>query len=211
MQLMFEDPQFWRTLAAGLLFMLLFPGVSFLLNRRWCGGLVIVPRELMLLTALVFILAIVCEASVNPLYTVLFGDKLWVYRLFPLHDGNVSALAVLMWTSYGVHLYFLNQSLERWLATDAHRNLIKAALIGVEAPLLWEVLGNGYFLLTTGEFYAYYEPGELFHFTSLRVIPVYMLCIYIGLQVHDYLRARAIGWEWTAGLFVGGTVFLSLG
>ncbi|MBI5040507.1 MAG: hypothetical protein HZB57_04710 [Gammaproteobacteria bacterium] len=206
------DPHVWRILGAGILFVAVFPGTSFIVNRRWCRGIFsVVPREVALLAALVFLLAILFEASLNPLYVVVFGDKLWVYRLFPLHDGNVSALAVVAWTSYGVHLYFLNQTLDSRIAAGPHRNLIKAALIGCEAPLLWEVLGNGFFLLTVGEFYAYYLPGDIFHFTSLRVIPVYMLCIYTGLHVHGYLRRRAADWWLTAGLFAAGIAFLGAG
>lgn len=206
------DINFWHIIVAGVIFMVLFPSLSYLLNRYWCkGDLVIVRSDALLQVALVFSLALFSEATINPLYESVFGHKLWVYRLFPLHDGNVSALALLVWTSYGMHLYFLNQTLERWLAGNPRRNLIKAMLIGAEAPLLWEVFGNGYFLLTVGEYYAYYLPGELLHFTSLRVIPVYMLCIYIGLRVHGHLQTRTLGWQWTAGLFAGGTVFLGLG
>ncbi len=207
-----DDLHFWRILGAAALFMLLFPSVSFLLNRRWCkDGLVIVRNEIMLLAALVFVLAIICEATLNPLYEMLFGQKLWIYKLFPLHDGNVSALAALLWTSYGVHLYFLNQGLGRWLGDTPQRKYLKAMLIGAEAPLVWEVLGNGWFLLTVGEFYAYYLPGELFHFTSVQVIPLYMLCIYFGLQVYEHVRRRALEWEWSAGLFAIGTLILGLG
>lgn len=202
----------WQIALAGLLFALLFPSVSFLINRRWCRvGLVLVFREIMLSAALVFVLAIICEATVNPIYTMMFGDKLWVYKLFPLHDGNISALAIVVWSSYGVHLYFLNQMLDSRIIAGAHRNIIKAAVIGIEAPLLWEVLGNGFFLLTVGDFYAYYLPGELAHFTSPQVIPIYMLCVYIGLYVHEHLRKRSADWRLTAGLFSAGIAFLGMG
>ena len=164
-----------------------------------------------LLASLVFALAILCEASINPLYTQFTADKLWVYRLLPLHDGNVSALAVLIWVSYGVHLYFFNQTLDSWLPAGARRNIYKAAVIGVEAPLLWEVLGNGFFLLSVGEFYAYYNPGELFHLTSLRVVPFYILCIYIGLLVYDRVRHRAHDWRIAAAFFGVGIAFLLSG
>ncbi|MBI5460701.1 MAG: hypothetical protein HY941_00760 [Gammaproteobacteria bacterium] len=205
-------PQVWHVVGAALLFPVLFPGLSYWVNQRLCKStFVVVPREMALLAALVFLLAILFEASLNPLYTRLFGAKLWVYRLFPLHDGNVSALALVAWTSYGVHLYFLNQTLDSRIAAGTRRNLIKAALIGLEAPLLWEVLGNGFFLLTVGEFYAYYLPGDVFHFTSLRVIPVYMLCIYSGLHVHGYLRRHAADWRLIAGLFAAGIAFLGVG
>lgn len=207
-----NDLQTWRILGAGLLFAVVFPATSFLLNRRGCRRvLVIEAKDVIFMAALVFLLAILVEATLNPFYTALVGEKLWVYRLLPLHDGNVSALAVLVWTSYGVHLYFLNQTLDSRIAVGARRNLIKATLIGMEAPLLWEVLGNGFFLLTADEFYAYYLPGDLLHLTSLRVIPWYALAIYIGLNLHERLRVRAADWRLTAGLFTAGIAFLGAG
>lgn len=199
-------------LLAALAFALLFPGLSYVLNRRYCrGGLATDLPGIALLASLVFALAILCEASINPLYTQLYDEKLWVYRLLPLHDGNVSALAVLVWVAYGVHLYFLNQTLDSRLPAGARRNLYKAALIGVEAPLLWEVLGNGFFLLLVGEFYAYYNPGELFHLTSLRVVPIYILCIYIGLLVYDRVRHLAHDRRIAAAFFAIGLAFLASG
>lgn len=207
-----DGPALPIVLLAALAFALLFPGISYLLNRRYCrGGLATDLPGIVLLASLVFALAILCEASINPLYTQIYADKLWVYRLLPLHDGNVSALAVLIWVSYGVHLYFFNQTLDSRLPSGARRNVYKAALIGIEAPLLWEVLGNGFFLLSVGEFYAYYNPGELFHLTSLRVVPIYMLCIYIGLLVYDRVRHRAHDWRIAATLFGFGIAFLLTG
>jgi uncharacterized BrkB/YihY/UPF0761 family membrane protein len=196
-------------LLAALAFALLFPGLSYALNRRYCRvPLTRDTRGIALLAALVFALAILCEASINPLYTAIYADKLWVYRLLPLYDGNVSALAVLIWASYGVHLYFFNQTLDSRLPAGARRNVYKAAVIGVEAPLLWEVLGNGFFLLLAGEYYAYYNPGELFHLTSIRVVPIYMVCIYIGLLIYDRVRHHARDWRITAVLFGFGVAFL---
>lgn len=207
-----EGPALSSILVAALVFAVLFPGMSFILNRRYCRGPLATDLPgIALLASLVFALAIVCEAGINPLYTHFIADKLWVYRLLPLHDGNVSALAVLIWTSYGVHLYFFNQTLDSRLPAGARRNVCKAFVIGVEAPLLWEVLGNGFFLLTVGQFYAYYNPGELFHLTSLRVVPIYMLCIYIGLLVYDRVRHRARDWRIAAAFFTVGLVFLAAG
>lgn len=205
----FVDAQIW---AAGAVFALLFPGVSFLINRRLCGGrLQLDLHQIALLAALTFLAAILCEATVNPLYTRVFGEKLWEYRLLPLHDRNVSALAVLAWTAYGVHLYFLTQSLDRRISPGPRRLLCKAALIGAEAPLLWEVGGNGFFLLMLGEYYAYYLPGELFHLTSLRVVPIYMLCVLLGLLLHERLHRHARDWRIAGGCFAAGLVFLLAG
>lgn len=204
-----SDVQIW---AAGLLFAVLFPGVSFLLNRRVCGGQLNTDlRQIALLAALTFLAAILCEATVNPLYTHFVGEKLWEYRLLPLHDRNVSALAVLVWTAYGVHLHFMTQTLDRRLAQGPRRVLLKAALIGAEAPLLWEISGNCIFLLLLGEYYAYYLPGELWHLTSLRVVPIYMVCVLLGLLVHERLRPYAHDWRIAGGCFGAGVLFLFAG
>lgn len=107
-----EGMQFWQIATAGMAFAVLFPSVSFVINRRLCDGPL--KRDIhgvAQLAALVFVLAILCEAIFNPIYESFFNEKLWHYRFWPLHDGNISALSVLVWTSYGVHLYFLNQRL----------------------------------------------------------------------------------------------------
>ena len=204
--------QVWQALVAGSCFALLFPFLSYVINRRLCrGALATDIQGIALLASLVFVAAVLCEASINPIYERFFEDKLWEYRLFPLHDGNVSALALLVWTSYGVHLYFLNQSLNGWNIADAYRNLFKAVIIGVEAPLIWEVTGNGFFLLLLDEYYAYYLPGDVFHLTSLRVIPVYIVCVYMGLYIYDRLRPYAQNTWLTAGIFSIGIIFLGSG
>lgn len=207
-----EGMRFWQIAGAGMSFALLFPSVSFLVNRRLCDG--VLKRDIpgiALLAALVFLLAILCEATVNPIYEHLFDEKLWHYRFWPLHDGNISALSVLVWTSYGVHLYFLNQTLNSWFVADSNRNLYKAMIIGVEAPLLWEVLGNGYFLLVLNDYYAYYLPGDVFHLTSLRVIPVYIFCIYLGLLAYERIQVYANNTWLSMTLFAFGLAFLGTG
>lgn len=209
MQTGMSDVQIW---AAGLLFAVLFPGASFLLNRRVCGGHLNTDlRQIALLASLTFLAAILCEAAVNPLYAYFVGEKLWEYRLLPLHDRNVSALAALVWTAYGVHLHFMTQALDRRFAAGPWRLLCKVGLIGVEAPLLWEVAGNGFFLLLLGEYYAYYRPGDVGHLTSLRVVPIYMLCVLLGLLLHERLRRHAHDWRIAGGCFGAGAVFLLMG
>lgn len=209
MQAGLGDVRIW---AAGLLFAVLFPGVSFLFNRRLCGGRFNMDaHQIALLAALTFLAAILCEATVNPLYTRIFGEKLWEYRLLPLHDRNVSMLAVMIWSSYGAHLYFLNQTLDRLFEPGSRRLLYKAGVIGMEAPLLWEVSGNGFFLLLLGEYYAYYLPGEVWHLTSLRVVPIYMLCVLLGLLLHERLRRHAQDWRIAGGCFAAGVAFLLAG
>lgn len=203
------DLRVWGAAAA---FAVILPGLSFLLNRRLLGGRLDTDiRQIVLLAALTFLTAVLCEAGINPLYEAVFREKLWEYRLLPLHDRNVSALALLVWTAYGVHLHFMTQFLDHWLAAGPRQRFYKACIIGAEAPLLWEVAGNVFFLLVVDEFYAYYVPGDLFHFTSLRVVPVYILCIYFGLWAYGRLREHAHDWRIAGACFGGGLMFLAAG
>ena len=208
-QTLLDDLPVWIAAAT---FALAFPALSYVIQSRFCS----MPLErdvgqIALLAALTFAAAIVCEAVVNPMYAAAFGEKLWEYRQLPLHDSNVSALSVLIWSSYGVHLYFVDQTLDRWFAHRSRRRLLKACIVGVEAPLIWEVCGNAVFLALLGDYYAYYLPGELAHFTSVRVIPVYIVCVYVGLLIYERLRCQAHVIRIAALCFVGGASFLALG
>ena len=99
-------------LVAGLLFSIALIVFSYTFNR-WLSGdrLKVDPYRIALTASAVLLLATLAESLVNPLYEWLQGRKLWEYRIFPLHDRNVSALAVVLWSAYGVHLYFTRQSL----------------------------------------------------------------------------------------------------
>lgn len=208
-QTLLDDLPVWGAAAT---FALAFPALSYVIQSRFRG----MPLErdigqIALLAALTFAAAIVCEAVVNPLYAAAFGAKLWEYRQLPLHDANVSALSILVWSSYGVHLYFVDQTLDRWFAHRPRQRLFKACIVGIEAPLIWEVCGNALFLGLLGDYYAYYLPGELAHFTSVRVIPVYIVCVYVGLLIYERLRCHTHAFRIAALCFAGGTLFLALG
>lgn len=62
-----EGIQFWQIATAGMAFALLFPVASFLINRRLCDGTLKWDAPgIAQLAALVFLLAILCETTVNP-------------------------------------------------------------------------------------------------------------------------------------------------
>jgi len=60
-------------------------------------------------------------------------------------------------------------------------------------------------------YYAYYLPGDVFHLTSLRVVPVYMLCIYAGLVILRSLEQLPRSAILPPALFVGGIAYLFAG
>jgi hypothetical protein len=199
-------------LIAAIVFAALLVLTSFAVNRRILGGDLVIDRYRLALTASsVLLLAVVAESVINPLYEMWFGAKLWEYRAYPLYDANVSALAVIVWTAYGVHLYFTRQSLERKLAPRWNGTLGKALIIGFEAPFVFELSGNTVFLLLRDQYYAYYLPGDVFHLTSLRVVPVYMLCVYAGLIVLAALERLPRTLVLPPALFAGGMAYLFAG
>jgi len=197
---------------AGILFSLLLVLVSFFINRFLQGGrLVIDVYRLALTASSVLLLAVIAESLVNPLYELWFGQKLWEYRVFPLHDANVSALAVIVWTAYGVHLYFTLQSLDQKLGSRWNSSATKALIIGFEAPLITEVSGNLVFLLLLNKYYAYYLPADVRHLTSFQVVPIYMLCIFFGLMILKRLERLPRAMVLPPALFVGSIVYLFAG
>lgn len=202
----------WLTIIAGLLFSALMVGTSYGVNRRLLGQrLEIDAYRLILSATAVLFLAVTGESFVNSVYQLGVGTKLWEYRVHPLHDKNVSALAVFLWTAYGVHLYFTRQSMNHLFSRKWNNRLGKSLVLCLEAPLVFEVCGNLFFLLLLKQYYAYYLPGDLFHLTSIQVIPVYLLCIYFGLVILGILeklpRRREIplllGFAGTAWLLAG--------
>lgn len=197
---------------AGIAFSLALVGFSYALNRGLRSPrFEIQPTRLALFASGVFCLAVLFEALVNPLYEGQFGRKLWEYRILPVHDANVSALAPVVWTAYGIHLYFLFSRMERLTWMSRHPLLHKGLLVGMEAPFLFEVTGNLFFLMMAREFYAYYLPGEVFHLTSLQVIPVYMISMIIGLTLYSLLERLRPGWTLPALFYAGGVGFVALG
>ncbi|GMR21365.1 MAG: hypothetical protein BMS9Abin36_1965 [Gammaproteobacteria bacterium] len=197
---------------AGILFSLLLMLVSFVINHYLLGGrLVIDVYRLTLTASSVLLLAVIGESLVNPLYELWFGSKLWEYRVFPLHDANVSALAIIVWTAYGVHLYFTLQSLDQKLGSRWNSAGIKALIIGFEAPFIAEVSGNLVFLLLLNNYYAYYLPADVHHLTSFQAVPVYILCIFFGLMILKMLECLPRTLVLPPALFAGGIAYLFAG
>jgi len=197
---------------AALVFSFLLVGISFVINRRLLQGrLVIDVYHLALTASSVLLLAIIAESLINPFYESWFGSKLWVYHVFPLYDGNVSALAVIVWSAYGIHLYFTRQSLEKKLRAGWNHNGAKALIVGLEAPFIFEVSGNLLFLLLSNNYYAYYLPADVYHLTSLQVIPVYTCCVFFGLLILKQLEGLPRLPILPPALFASGIAYLFAG
>jgi hypothetical protein len=195
-----------------MIFSLLLVTISYSINRHLLGAKLVVDfYQLALTAACVVVLALLGESLINPLYTTWFEQKLWVYRILPLHDGNVSALGVIVWAAYGVHLYFTRQTLINKLPNGLNNSAGIAIIIGFEAPFICEVLGNLLFLNLLGDYYAYYLPGDVWHLTSFQVVPIYMLCLFAGLIILKTVENLPRKFVLPPALFSAGVAYLVTG
>ena len=193
-------------LSGALFGALVFYLLGSLLVRRWIR---IELYSLSLSMAVAFLVAIVCEVFLGKLYYLLVGEPLWQYRVWPIHDGYTSVLNFIIWPVYGYYVYFLHPVLH------ARRVVIRPAWLkgvasGIDGPLL-EILANGFFLLFYGTFYFYYLPGDMRHFTSVQVVPLYMVMGVILSLLLDYLLAKPQRWHYPAGFYVAGVGFVLIG
>jgi len=193
-------------LSGALVGALLFYLLGSLLLRRWIR---IELYPLLLSMAVAFLVAIVCEVWLGKLYYLVVGKPLWQYRVWPIHDGYTSALNFIIWPVYGYYVYFVHQVLAA-KRVNIQPAWLKGLASGFDGPLL-EILANGFFLLFYGTFYFYYLPGDLRHFTSIQVIPLYMVMGVILSLVLDRLLLQPRRWHYPLGIYLAGLGFVLAG
>jgi hypothetical protein len=193
-------------LSGALFGVLLFYLLGSLLIRRWVP---VDPYQLALSMAVAFLVAIVCEVYLGKLYFLMTGQPLWQYRVWPIHDGYTSALNFIVWPVYGYYVYFMHRVLHE-KDINIRPSWLKGLASGFDGPLL-EILANGFFLLFYGTFYFYYLPGDMRHFTSVQVVPLYMVMGVVLSLLMDYLRDKPQRWFYPAGFYLAGVGFVLAG
>lgn len=172
-----------NTILYGVLFSLSYYLLLCLYTRR------VIPidlRELFFYITIFCVLGVSGEVFTNTIWTHLFGEPLWQYRLFPAHGGSVSYFFVLIWGALGFYKYLNDHVVHPF--TEESR-LLPGAIMGGEAILL-EILYNGLFLLLFGDYIFYYLPDDLgifSHLSCLEVIPFYFL---VGFVTHALISQR---------------------
>jgi len=128
------------------------------------------------------LIGIISEVAVNSFCRAVFDAPLWLYQVTPIHQGDTSVFAFFQWSLYGYHLYFVHKKLQSLQLN--YEAAIFALVLSVDAMLL-EILTNisSNFLLDT--FIFYYLPGDIGHFTSIYVYPVYLLG---GIILNEFFR-----------------------
>ena len=193
-------------LSGALFGVLLFYLLGSLLIRRWVP---VDPYQLALSMAVAFLVAIVCEVYLGKLYFLMTGQPLWQYRVWPIHGGYTSALNFIVWPVYGYYVYFMHRVLHE-KDINIRPSWLKGLASGFDGPLL-EILANGFFLLFYGTFYFYYLPGDMRHFTSVQVVPLYMVMGVVLSLLMDYLRDKPQRWFYPAGFYLAGVGFVLAG
>lgn len=193
-------------LSGALVGVVLFYLLGSLLLREWVR---IDAYPLLLSMAVAFLVAIVCEVYLGKLYFLLTGERLWQYRVWPIHDGYTSGLNLIIWPVYGYYVYFFHHVLQQKSIT-IRPHWLKGLLSGLDGPLL-EILANGFFLLFYGTFYFYYLPGDMRHFTSIQVVPLYMVMGVILTLLLETLLQRPQRWLYPAAFYLAGVGFVLAG
>ncbi|QMV16994.1 hypothetical protein [Vibrio spartinae] len=180
--------------------------LSSLLVKQWVR---IDIYQLLLFMAVAFLVAIVCEVGLGKLYYLVMGKPLWQYHVWPIHDGYTSALNFIIWPVYGFYQYCFHHVLTR-------KNLhlrpywLMGLVSGLDGPIL-EILANGFFLLFYQTFYFYYLPEDMRHFTSIQVVPLYMIMGVILTVVLKQLRERPPSWLYPIVFYSAGAAFIFIG
>ncbi|MFM2483825.1 hypothetical protein [Celerinatantimonas yamalensis] len=193
-------------MSGALVGIVIFYFLSSLLLRSWVR---IDVYQLMLSMAVTFLVAIVCEVGLGKLYFLVIGKPLWQYHVWPIHGGYTSALNFIIWPVYGVYQYFLHQVLVAKKVELRPHWLIGLAS-GIDGPIL-EILANVFFLLFYKTFYFYYLPDDMKHFTSVQVVPLYMIMGAILSVVLEHLRRRPRNWLYPSIFYLAGVAFILTG
>ncbi|MBP9782356.1 MAG: hypothetical protein KBC50_01320 [Candidatus Pacebacteria bacterium] len=123
------------------------------------------------------------EVVINTFCRTVFGHSLWQYQVFPVHGGDTSLYSFFIWSIYyGFHLYLLHTKIDPTLTRKS--NTFWGIVMALDALAL-EALLNVASLLVFNTYIFFYFPPDLFHLTTILVMPFYFIA---GFAVVKTLR-----------------------
>ncbi|MBP9667528.1 hypothetical protein KBD87_01840 [Candidatus Saccharibacteria bacterium] len=134
--------------------------------RRWLS----LDKNSISFISAAILIGIFGEVFVETIYTFLFHQPLWHYQFLPVHATYTSYFSIVLWTMYGLHLYWVDQTLRQKYGTLPRWKL--ASVFAIESLLL-ETFANIVWLVVFGYFIYYYTPADLWHATTIQNIPCY--------------------------------------
>lgn len=163
----------------GVCFILFF----YLAASLWYGKFISVDwRKLFLYITIFSLFGVVGEIFVNTLYGHFFGERLWEYHLYPVHDGHISKMFIFVWGSLGVYKYLSEIAFSKFRLYKKER----AGLIMSLEAIFLELWYNVTFFILFGGYIFYYFPanlGPLSHFSCLQVLPFYFIFGFLVMKI----------------------------
>ncbi len=126
------------------------------------------------------------ELLFDSIYNLVFKRPLWQYRLYPIHQGYTSIYSVYLWGSIGLFLYLFHDTLRKKRVTST---LVLVLLFCIDA-IVFEVLVNLSYKAIFKNFLFYYLPNDLWHITTVQVIPLYLLAGAFTIYALNFAKTR---------------------
>ncbi len=167
-------------------------------------------KKLLYYMGLAFPFCLILEVGFGHLHHLLFNEYLWQYRVLPVHDGLTSLLNFAIWPLYGLHFYLYDILEKSWKLPPFWKNTAYILKLALSGPLL-EFLLNMVCQLTFNRYYFYYYPDDLFHYTSIQVIPYYFVASYAFAKTIKYIENFPVKAYLPIVSYLSGLVFLFLG
>jgi len=170
-----------------LVFSLIWIGIVYCFNSLLARKFIAIePKKALLYIVTMAALGLLGEIVFDSTYRFVFGRPLWEYHVLPIHNAYTSVYSLFLWGMVGLHIYLLHGVLQSKGVTSLHK---LAAIFCAEAIIL-EVLVNLTFVAAFGDYIFYYNPGDLWHITSLQTLPLYLLAGYITVSTLRFASRR---------------------
>lgn len=131
-------------------------------------------------------LGMIGEIVIDAIYLAMTGELFWIYHVLPIHKAYTSQYSFFLWGLGGFNFYLLHKTLKSFGITSIHK---LAGIFTFESIIIDGVV-NLAFLIIFGSYIYYYLPGDLFHLTSLRALPFYLLAGYIAFTMYKAFERK---------------------
>lgn len=159
-------------------------------------------RVLLYMASLAMIGAL-SEIFCDTIYVHLFHYRLWYYQFLPVHHAYTSQYSPVIWSAMGFWIYLLHHKYEKW----TQRELVILSVIFSLETIVIEGLSNGFSKLFLGKILFYYNPGNLWHVTSLQSIPFFFLVGILTLQTIHWFKSSPHYFTFISSWVTGITIF----
>jgi hypothetical protein len=146
------------------------------------------PSRLILYISSLAMIGALSEIFCDTVYVHLFHDRLWYYRFLPIHHAYTSQYSPVIWGAMGLYLYLKRPEDEKWTRKQL---IILSAFFSIET-IIMEGLAVASSRVFLGNYIFYYNPGNLFHVTSLQSIPFFFLVGILTFQALRWFKAQPL-------------------